>query len=59
VSQPIDEIGRVGAQMLIDVLASGSQRRQHVLPATLVVRGSTGPLHRQARSAERRIARTP
>jgi LacI family transcriptional regulator len=58
-SQPIDKIGRLGAQLLVDALASRSQRRQHVLPATLVVRGSTGPLRRQGRSADRRIARTP
>jgi DNA-binding LacI/PurR family transcriptional regulator len=58
-SQPIDEIGRVGAQILIDALAGRPQRRQHVLPATLVVRGSTGPLRDQPRSADRRMARTP
>jgi LacI family transcriptional regulator len=58
-SQQIDKIGRIGAQILIDALASGPGRDQHVLPATLVVRGSTGPLGRQPQAASRRIARTP
>jgi DNA-binding LacI/PurR family transcriptional regulator len=57
-SQPIDEIGRVGAQILIDALAARPLKRQHVLPATLVVRGSTGPLRAQLRAADRRIAST-
>lgn len=58
-AQPIDEIGRLGATMLIDALAAGPQQRRHLLPAALVVRGSTGPLRAQLRAAGRRIARTP
>jgi LacI family transcriptional regulator len=59
-AQQIDKIGRLGAQTLIDALASRSDPRQHVLPATLVVRGSTAPpTRRQAERVDRRIARTP
>ena len=45
-AQQIDTIGRLGAQTLIDALASRSDSRQHVLPAALVVRGSTAPSSR-------------
>ncbi len=58
-SQQIDTIGRLGAQMLIEALGAQPDRRQHVLPATLIARGSTGPLRRQVQPAVRRIARTP
>ena len=42
VAQPIDQIGRLGAQMLIDILAERRRRRTYLLPGALVVRGSTG-----------------
>jgi DNA-binding LacI/PurR family transcriptional regulator len=58
-AQQIDQIGRLGAQMLIEALAGQNDVRQLVLPATLIERGSTGPLGRQVLSAERRIASTP
>jgi hypothetical protein len=45
--------------MLIEALGAQPDRRQHVLPATLIARGSTGPLRRQVQPAVRRIARTP
>jgi LacI family transcriptional regulator len=58
-AQQIDKIGRLGAQMMIDALASRVDRRRHVLPATLIERGSTGPVRRQTSRADRRIASTP
>lgn len=69
VSQQIHQIGWLGAQMLLDVLASRPDRRQHVLPApdhsqhllpaTLVARGSTAPPPRPRHTAKRSIASTP
>jgi LacI family transcriptional regulator len=58
-AQEIDQIGRLGAQMLVEALAGRTGVRQHVLPAALVERGSTAPLRRQAVRADRRIASTP
>lgn len=58
-SQPIEHIGRLGAQMLLDALASRLDRHQHVLPATLVVRGSTAPMCDAGQAFKRRIASTP
>jgi LacI family transcriptional regulator len=42
IAQDIRQIGRLGAQVLIDILAGRRPRRTHLLPGTLVVRGSTG-----------------
>jgi LacI family transcriptional regulator len=58
-SQQIDRIGRIGAQMLLDSLASRPDRRQHLLPATLVLRGSTAHPVRSSHASARRIASTP
>jgi LacI family transcriptional regulator len=58
-SQQIEQIGRIGAQMLLDALPSRPDRRQHVLPATLIVRGSTAPLREADQALKRRIASTP
>lgn len=41
VAQSIDRIGELGAQVLLDILAKRRHRRVHLLPGTLVVRGST------------------
>jgi LacI family transcriptional regulator len=59
ISQQIEQIGRIGAQMLLDPLPSRPDQRQHVLPATLVVRGSTAPRSGAGQVFQRRIASTP
>jgi DNA-binding LacI/PurR family transcriptional regulator len=59
VSQQIEQIGRLGAQILLDLLASRHDRQQHVLPGTLVVRGSTAPLRSTGQAFEGRMANTP
>lgn len=43
VAQDTDRIGRLGAQLLINLLAGRSHRRAHLLAGSLVVRGSTAP----------------
>jgi DNA-binding LacI/PurR family transcriptional regulator len=45
VSQPTEEKGRLAARTLLDALESGRtlEPTRRVLPAELVVRGSTGP----------------
>jgi LacI family repressor for deo operon, udp, cdd, tsx, nupC, and nupG len=45
ISQPTEEKGRLAARALLDALESGSppEPKRTLLPARLVVRGSTGP----------------
>ena len=44
VAQSVDQIGRIGAHLLIDILEGRAHRsaHSHLLPGSLVVRGSTG-----------------
>lgn len=47
VAQPLDEMGRVAAQRMLDKIANTSQAPQQVvLPTNLVIRGSTAPVSR-------------
>lgn len=41
--QPIDELGRLAAQALVDLIAGRQPARETVIPIRLVVRESTGP----------------
>jgi len=45
-AQPIEEIGRLGAEMLIGRIREGASGRTLLLPPRLVVRGSTAPPQR-------------
>jgi LacI family transcriptional regulator, galactose operon repressor len=49
VRQPAEEMGRMAAEMLLSAIAAGGHAGRRVLmPAELVVRGSTGPVRREA-----------
>lgn len=49
VRQPAEEMGRTAAEMLLSAIAAGEHAGRRVLmPAELVVRGSTGPARREA-----------
>ncbi len=49
VRQPAEEMGRMAAEMLLSAIAAGEHAgRRELMPAELVVRGSTGPARRAA-----------
>ncbi len=49
VRQPAEEMGRMAAEMALSAIAAGEHAGRRVLmPAELVVRGSTGPVPREA-----------
>jgi DNA-binding LacI/PurR family transcriptional regulator len=49
VRQPAEEMGRMAAEMVLSAIAAGEHAGRRVLmPAELVVRGSTGPVRREA-----------
>jgi DNA-binding LacI/PurR family transcriptional regulator len=58
VDWPAFEAGRLAAQMLIDKLTGKETApRQHLVPAELVVRESTGPVRRSRTAARPTRAR--
>ena len=49
VRQPAEEMGRMAAEMLLSAIAAGEHAgRRELMPAEIVVRGSTGPARREA-----------
>ena len=48
VRQPAEEMGRMAAEMALSAIAAGEHAgRRVIMPAELVVRGSTGPARRE------------